>query len=463
MALVAGYNQWFHTDATGTPAAAGSTRLFTTSAKSVACATDGDRVGAWVDAANGWDLLQATAGERPYFQAANAIAGQPRPGVRFEPITGVTEGSHPSMAISSSLTTDRQAVTTFIVAQLMFNAGGLNNQCVWAPGATGVHGTLYFAPPTTGTNVGHAQLASSVREVDGRSFIGSQKAVYAYRSSASELAFWRNTQKFIAPGLLSSGTSTGGLLMRFTAATPWHAFGTIYEIVSYGSALSDASMTQNIAHLMSAHAIPDAYVNIVCDGDSIMAGQNVSSNTTYTSKLQNISNYIANAIPEAEVYNVAVSGQKVEDLVTYRSARCVAKYDPTKRLNIYCCIVGTNNISGGYMSAVNTLAEVKSHCLYMKGAGFKVIIATQPPRNDNTYDTERDSYNTLLRAQYTQFADGLADIASDPLLDLETDTTYFNADAIHYNSAGCGIASTYFIREIARLVEIATRQPLRGR
>ena len=456
MALVAGYNQWFHTDASA------ATRLFTTSAKATPCATDGDRVGAWVDAANGWDLLQATAGERAYFQAANAIAGQPRPGVRFEPVTGVAEGAHPSMAISGSLTTDRQAVTTFIVAQLMYNAGGLNNQCLWAPGATGVHGTLYFAPPTTGANVGHAQLASAVREVGGRSFIGSNKAVYAYRSSASELAFWRNTQKFLAPGLLTAGTSTGGLLMRFTSGTPWHAFGTIYEIVSYGSALSDADMDQNLAHLMSAHAVPDAYINIVCDGDSIMAGQNVSSNTTFAAKCQNISNYIANAIPEAEVYNEAVSGQKVEELQTYRDARCVAKYDPSKKLNIYCCIVGTNNISGNLKTPAETLDLVRNHCLYMKGCGFKVIIATQPPRNDGE-TTDRNAYNVLLRAAYTQFADGLADIAADPLLDLETDTTYFNADAIHYNAAGCGVASTYFIREIARLVEIATRQPLRGR
>lgn len=462
MPLVAGYNQWFHTDATGTPLVAGSTRLFTTSAKATPCSADGDRVGAWVDDANGWDLLQPTAGERPYYQAPNAISGRPRPGVRFEPVSGVLEGAHPSMAISGSLTTDRQAVTTHIVFQSFFQAGGYNNQCLWAPGAAGLHGTLYFAPATTGANVGHVQLASGVREIDGRAFIGCQCAVHTYRSSASQLAYWKNLAKFTAPGTLSAGSSTGGLMGRFTAGTSWHAFGTYYEIVSYASALTDDEVQQNIAYLMQRHAIQEPFFTIVCDGDSIMAGQGVSANATYTSRCQNLSNFLANLFPGAEVYNEAVSGQNVANLATFRSARCVSKYNPSHRLNIYCCIVGTNNISGGVNTPDETITQVKDHCLFMKAAGFKVIIATQPARGD-LQDTERNTYNTLLRAQYLDFADGLADIASDPLLDTETDTSVYNGDAIHFNSSGEGIAASHFAREISRLIEMYTRPPLRSR
>jgi lysophospholipase L1-like esterase len=62
-----------------------------------------------------------------------------------------------------------------------------------------------------------------------------------------------------------------------------------------------------------------------------------------------------------------------------------------------------------------------------------------------TYEATRSTYNGLIRANWRQFADVLVDVAADPNIGVagaNSNTTYFDPDAIHLNNTGYAIVAT---------------------
>ena len=86
----------------------------------------------------------------------------------------------------------------------------------------------------------------------------------------------------------------------------------------------------------------------------------------------------------------------------------------------------------------NTLTLVKGISQQLKSSGFNSVIATTAlPRNeDSSFNTNRQSFNTLLKADVSGDFDAVADLATNANLEDETDTTYFNGDKTHLTEAG---------------------------
>lgn len=426
------------------------------------CTTDGEAINTWQDqSGNALHAVQAsaTASHHPKYQVETLLHGYARPGVRFEHENATAEANRAWMTLDAGHNFDRRASTVFIVASGVHQVSA--TQCLIAPGTGGVYGTLYFIAATLGSSslVARMNVASPVTTVPGRNFMGCQRAVYGYRLSSSNVRLYRNREYFDLGSALTAGETGGGFLGAFSASL-WKIAATYYEVLHYPSALSDADIELAIAQLMSDHTIPTTIGNIVCDGDSIMAGQGVGSNAVFAAKNMGIPNAIALLQQDHEVYNIAVASQRISNLVTNFAGLALTRYKQETVRNFYCMNIGTNDTAAG-VSAASLYASVVAHCGTARAAGFKVIINTQTPRNDGL-SAVRDAYNALIRANWTQFADGLADLAVVPELADNTDLLYYDSDQLHFNSYGSQVAGQVFSNEINRINRTLPQQP-RGR
>ena len=89
-------------------------------------------------------------------------------------------------------------------------------------------------------------------------------------------------------------------------------------------------------------------------------------------------------------------------------------------------------------------ANVVAYCNQARARGFKVVIMTGIARDYPAFDdaniTDRIfACNALIRANYTSFADAIADVALLTPFDAKADTTnttYYNADRTHLTDTG---------------------------
>lgn len=151
-----------------------------------------------------------------------------------------------------------------------------------------------------------------------------------------------------------------------------------------------------------------------------------------------------------EFTNVAMNGITTG----YMQERAPTIVDPLLRpgvSNILVAWEGTNDmaIAGGFATSVEAFNHLKTYCLARQAAGWKVIVLTVLPRSglfiQPDFETNRQSLNALLRQHWREFADGFADVASDPNIgctgcDL---SPFYAADHIHLLDAGNAIVAGY--------------------
>lgn len=112
------------------------------------------------------------------------------------------------------------------------------------------------------------------------------------------------------------------------------------------------------------------------------------------------------------------------------------------------------------ITPVATYNELVAYARERRAAGFKVIIGTMVSRTgsngNGTFDSQKNTYNALIRANWANFADGIADLAGDARLGADgaySNLTYFQADGIHINDTGAAIVAGIVSTAIDRLTE----------
>lgn len=117
--------------------------------------------------------------------------------------------------------------------------------------------------------------------------------------------------------------------------------------------------------------------------------------------------------------------------------------DPDADANVCVAMPGGNDIAKDDIPVDALFDAVRQYCEGRRAAGFKVVLVTLLPRlTPATFETDRRRYNDLCRAQWDEFADGLADIGGDPRIgdDLDyLDLKYYNPDGVHPNAEGCAV------------------------
>ncbi|HEV8061459.1 MAG TPA: SGNH/GDSL hydrolase family protein [Gemmataceae bacterium] len=116
---------------------------------------------------------------------------------------------------------------------------------------------------------------------------------------------------------------------------------------------------------------------------------------------------------------------------------------------------GTNDIDFGSKSGATAYANLVTICqeLRAKGAG-PIVVITMLPRG-SADETQRQILNNALRSNWTTFADGLADVETMAsgmgAAGANSNTTWYNADAIHPNDTGHALLYTLISGVLAPL------------
>lgn len=121
-------------------------------------------------------------------------------------------------------------------------------------------------------------------------------------------------------------------------------------------------------------------------------------------------------------------------------------YNPLRAKNVAVLWEASNHIYFG-ATASEAITAYVAWCNSVRASGFKVVCVTVLPRSAGspppTFEASRQTFNGYLRANWSSFSDGLADIAADPRIGDagdEYDTTYY-PDLAHLNATGYGIVA----------------------
>lgn len=173
---------------------------------------------------------------------------------------------------------------------------------------------------------------------------------------------------------------------------------------------------------------------MICDGNSLTAGQ---GGTPYPTTLGTLLG------PTATVTNKGVGA------ATTAARAADAEDDIDAYYNQYVDNIAVLWEIRNSLYYGETLETVKTQyqnwCQGRRDAGFAVVAVTLLPgtANLNWDETNRQAINTWLRANYTSFADGLADVAADTRIGDAGDNldgTYYT-DGTHMTSAGYAIVA----------------------
>jgi len=103
--------------------------------------------------------------------------------------------------------------------------------------------------------------------------------------------------------------------------------------------------------------------------------------------------------------------------------------------------IGINDLYAGY-TAGQIYSTTAAFCNKLQAMGYKVIICTLP--SNQVYNAGRNSYNRMIRAGFHNFADVVADLASDSRIGDDNDylnSTYFWTDGLHLRAAGSQVVA----------------------
>jgi len=167
-------------------------------------------------------------------------------------------------------------------------------------------------------------------------------------------------------------------------------------------------------------------------GDSITDEDNLRGTKQWPEVLQTDYPWWATG----ETFNLAVGGQSANQ-INNNYASTVSQYAPARDRDDYYffCLAGTNDLGGG-SSVADTYTRLKSIWSQARTDGFKVVAMCLTKVDEGTFPGRNaliDELNVLIASNPALY-DYL--IRTDIALPDGADTTYFETDGIHPNTAG---------------------------
>jgi lysophospholipase L1-like esterase len=189
---------------------------------------------------------------------------------------------------------------------------------------------------------------------------------------------------------------------------------------------------------------------IVLDGDSRTDGWNCEYRYPYIDLL---------TLNEPSIlYKVSFGGLSSEDLITRGPVEVDTKFSILARMNVVVVWVGVNDISINDQSADFTFANLVTYCTERRNKGWKVIVCTEVSMkgqgSNGACDLTRNVYNDLIKTQWQELANGVADLAGNPeigAVGAYLNTTYF-CDGIHLTNSGTAIIAEIINQAIDALM-----------
>lgn len=260
-------------------------------------------------------------------------------------------------------------------------------------------------------------------------------------------------------------SATGSDSIRYsTSSTPADcSSGTLYSdstpiIVSSSETIyvracnSGGSSTGSFAYVIDT--ISPLFI---FDGDSMTVGIGADTGYDYPSQVQGLLGLTA------AYQNLGRSSTTVLDMSSDASTRIDPKYSNSRVTNIVNLMGGTNDLAVENVDATTTYNRIVSYLQARRAAGFKVIVNTILPRSaaaiynitEQTFESERQTVNSLIRANWPTFADGISDIASNSIIGPAgaSDNTTYYYDRVHMTGTGYGIVASYVTAAIKQIMD----------
>ena len=207
---------------------------------------------------------------------------------------------------------------------------------------------------------------------------------------------------------------------------------------------------------------------ILCAGNSLTPGSYLPADENYPAKHQKMQLF-----DSARVVNKGINGITTEQM----PARMTMDIQPYYHLNGRNILVAWeigNDIFWNGTRDTAAYAIFADYCKALHNQGWQVIAATLPYRN-NDYMTDSlmtpggdDSVryankcavvNTLLRAEWKSFSDGLADLAQDSALSTYN-PTFYRPDHVHLTADGFAIVEKIIFDKIVEINTHWIRKPI---
>lgn len=234
----------------------------------------------------------------------------------------------------------------------------------------------------------------------------------------------------------SISADNGATIVSQSVSTNTSATVTVNPGTTYGTVRLYTSSALQAAYISSTD------LRLVVTGNSLFSDAIYSSSNVKTNlcPIQRVADAIG---PRIRAYNFAVSGQSG---VSYTSPVTFGSYyDANKSRNYFLIAEIINALKLG-SSAATVTANIESVGTSARTTGYFVICTTPTPRSDAgvpaDYETSRQTVATNVRA--SSVFDAVADLAGSVLIgedNDELDTTYYLADAVHWNDTGAGVAA----------------------
>jgi lysophospholipase L1-like esterase len=193
-------------------------------------------------------------------------------------------------------------------------------------------------------------------------------------------------------------------------------------------------------------------LNILFEGDSMTVGFNAAGGFSYPAQLLRL---LPRLYPSRRK-NVATNGHTLTQM-TAEQATTDLEYDGTKAMNIMVLWGGTNDMADAIVTGTTCHTRLNTYCTSRKTTGWKIVVLTCLPRSAGGesagFETERQSYNTLIRSNYASYAHALADVAAiSSLGDAGVEANAINfADRLHLTAAGHSLVAKVVRDAIATL------------
>lgn len=138
-------------------------------------------------------------------------------------------------------------------------------------------------------------------------------------------------------------------------------------------------------------------------------------------------------------YNSGIGGENIAEMAAGTASYVDPYYKSNRAHNICIPWAGTIELGTDGWTAQEAYDAYVDYCEARRAVGWQVVAVTALPRSESAaYYALRSTYNTLIRDNYTDFADALADVAADTTIGEdgdETNETYYR-DKLHMTAAG---------------------------
>jgi hypothetical protein len=199
---------------------------------------------------------------------------------------------------------------------------------------------------------------------------------------------------------------------------------------------------------------------VVWDGGSIVAGHGADPGFEYPTQTLAV-------VPRAvESFISSTASAKIADMLADGPIEVDAHYQAGADLNVCVVLAGGGDFRKG-ASAASVLTALKAYCGQRRAAGFHVVVLSVLPSNRPlTFPAARFAFNTMLRDEWREFADGLADLAADPRIGDdgdELDGQFYLSDELHLTNAGNAVMAAVTAPVLGELPWVSRRCELRLR